>query len=95
MIIRVYRCTVVAGKDAEFREFAFSKGHPWLTRAAGPNRLLRRKAASREWRAHPLHGSDLGKRIRNPSRYRRRLAPAAQIACGGPGVHRVSQRRAL
>ena len=25
MIIRVYRCTVVAGKDAEFREFAFSK----------------------------------------------------------------------
>ena len=30
MIIRVYRCTVVADKDAEFREFAFSKSHPWL-----------------------------------------------------------------
>ncbi len=30
MIIRVYRCTVVAGREAEFREFAFSKRHPWL-----------------------------------------------------------------
>lgn len=30
MIVRVYRCTVVAGKEAEFREFAYSKSHPWL-----------------------------------------------------------------
>jgi heme-degrading monooxygenase HmoA len=35
MIIRVYRCTVVAGKDAEFREFAFSKSHPWLRERPG------------------------------------------------------------
>jgi heme-degrading monooxygenase HmoA len=30
MIIRVYRCTVVAGKEAEYKEFADNKGHPWL-----------------------------------------------------------------
>jgi heme-degrading monooxygenase HmoA len=35
MIIRVYRCTVVAGKDAEFREFAYSKSHPWLREQPG------------------------------------------------------------
>ena len=35
MIIRVYRCTVVAGKEAEFREFAFSKSHPWLREQPG------------------------------------------------------------
>jgi heme-degrading monooxygenase HmoA len=28
MIIRIYRCTVVAGKEAEHREFAFNKSHP-------------------------------------------------------------------
>jgi len=35
MIMRVYRCTVVAGKEAEFREFAFSKSHPWLRERPG------------------------------------------------------------
>ncbi len=35
MIIRVYRCTVVAGKEAEYKEFAFSKGHPWLREQPG------------------------------------------------------------
>ena len=35
MIMRVYRCTVVAGKEAEFREFAFGKSHPWLRERPG------------------------------------------------------------
>lgn len=35
MIIRVYRCTVVPGKEAEHREFAFKKGHPQLSREPG------------------------------------------------------------
>ena len=35
MIMRVYRCTVVAGKEAEFRAFAFSKSHPWLREQPG------------------------------------------------------------
>ncbi len=35
MIMRVYRCTVVAGKEAEFREFAFTKSHPWLRQQPG------------------------------------------------------------
>ena len=35
MIIRVYRCTVVAGKEAEHRAFAFNKSHPSLSKEAG------------------------------------------------------------
>lgn len=35
MIIRVYRCTVVAGKEAELREFAYGKRHPWLRERPG------------------------------------------------------------
>ena len=35
MIMRVYRCMMIAGKDAEFREFAFSKSHPWLRQQPG------------------------------------------------------------
>ena len=35
MIVRVYRCTVVPGKEAEFREFGFTKGHPWLCTQPG------------------------------------------------------------
>lgn len=35
MIMRVYRCTVVTGKEAEFREFAFTKSHPWLRERPG------------------------------------------------------------
>lgn len=35
MMMRVYRCTVVAGKEAAFREFASKKGHPWLRSKAG------------------------------------------------------------
>jgi heme-degrading monooxygenase HmoA len=35
MIMRVYRCTVAAGKEAEFREFVYSKRHPWLRKQRG------------------------------------------------------------
>lgn len=35
MIIRVYRCTVVAGKEEEHRAFAFKKSHPALSRDPG------------------------------------------------------------
>jgi heme-degrading monooxygenase HmoA len=35
MIIRVYRCTVVAGKEKEFREFSFATRHPWLRERPG------------------------------------------------------------
>ncbi|HEY6631511.1 MAG TPA: hypothetical protein VIZ90_08675 [Rhizobiaceae bacterium] len=35
MIIRVYRCTVVAGKEKEFREFAYGTRHPWLRERPG------------------------------------------------------------
>lgn len=35
MIIRVYRCTVVEGKEAEFGRFAFDKRHPWLRAQTG------------------------------------------------------------
>lgn len=35
MIIRVYRCTVVDGRDAEFREWVYSKSHPWLRERPG------------------------------------------------------------
>lgn len=49
MIMRVFRCSVVAGKEAEFREYAFSKSHPWLRQQPG---LLAFYAA------RPLPGSD-------------------------------------
>ncbi|QIG51000.1 hypothetical protein G5V57_26690 [Nordella sp. HKS 07] len=35
MIIRVYRCTVVAGREAEHRAFAFKKSHPALSKEPG------------------------------------------------------------
>lgn len=35
MKIRVYRCSVIAGKEAEHRAFAFKKGHPALSQDAG------------------------------------------------------------
>jgi quinol monooxygenase YgiN len=35
MIMRVYRCTAVPGKEAEFREYAFTKSHPWLRERTG------------------------------------------------------------
>lgn len=35
MIIRVYRCTVIAGKEAEHRAFAFKKSHPSLSKEPG------------------------------------------------------------
>lgn len=35
MIIRIYRCTVVAGKEAEFRQFAYKTRHPWLRERPG------------------------------------------------------------
>jgi heme-degrading monooxygenase HmoA len=49
MIIRVYRCTVVAGKEAEHREFAIKKSHPSLSREEGLFRFYAGK---------PLPGSD-------------------------------------
>jgi hypothetical protein len=47
MIIRIYRCTVVVGKEAEFREFAFSERHPWLRDRPGLNSFLCGQTASR------------------------------------------------
>lgn len=35
MIIRVYRCTVVAGREADHRAFAFGKSHPALSKEKG------------------------------------------------------------
>jgi len=35
MIFRVYRCTVVAGKEAEHRAFAFNKSHPSFSKEPG------------------------------------------------------------
>ena len=35
MIIRVYRCSVVAGKEAEHRAFAFNKSHPAIAKEPG------------------------------------------------------------
>jgi heme-degrading monooxygenase HmoA len=35
MIIRVYRCTVVKGMEAEFRDFAYKTRHPWLRERPG------------------------------------------------------------
>jgi heme-degrading monooxygenase HmoA len=35
MIMRVYRCTVILGKEAEHREFAFKKSHPSLSKEKG------------------------------------------------------------
>jgi heme-degrading monooxygenase HmoA len=35
VIIRVYRCRVVAGKEKQFREFAFGTRHPWLRERPG------------------------------------------------------------
>ncbi len=35
MIIRVYRCTVVAGMEAAHRKFAFKTGHPSLKAEPG------------------------------------------------------------
>jgi heme-degrading monooxygenase HmoA len=35
MIMRVYRCKAIAGKEAELREFGFTNGHPWLRMQPG------------------------------------------------------------
>jgi heme-degrading monooxygenase HmoA len=35
MILRVYRCTVMPGKEAQHREFAFKKAHPSLSKDKG------------------------------------------------------------
>jgi len=35
MIFRVYRCTVIAGKEAEHRAFAFNKSHPSIREDPG------------------------------------------------------------
>ena len=49
MIMRIYRCTVIAGKEAEHREFAFKKSHPAISKEPG---LLAFYAGK------PLEGSD-------------------------------------
>jgi heme-degrading monooxygenase HmoA len=49
MIIRVYRCTVVAGKEADLKEFAYAKRHPWLRG---------RKGLIAFYAGRPLPGSD-------------------------------------
>src|SRR5690349_6473486 len=33
--MRVYRCTAIAGKEAEFRAYAAGKSHPWLRQQQG------------------------------------------------------------
>ena len=48
-IMRVYRCVVVAGKEAEFREYAFGKSHP---------RLRERPGLRAFFAARPLPGND-------------------------------------
>lgn len=35
MIMRIYRCTVISGKEAQHREFAFKKAHPSLSKDKG------------------------------------------------------------
>jgi heme-degrading monooxygenase HmoA len=35
MIMRVYRCTVVTDKEAEFKEMAYATGHAWLRQQPG------------------------------------------------------------
>ena len=35
MIMRIYRCTVIPGKEALHREFAFNKAHPSLSADKG------------------------------------------------------------
>lgn len=35
MIMRIYRCTVFPGKEAEHREYAFKSRHPALSRENG------------------------------------------------------------
>ena len=35
MIMRVYRCTVVSGEDAEFKKTAFATTHAWLRQQPG------------------------------------------------------------
>ena len=35
MIMRVYRCTVVSGKESEFKETAFATTHAWLRQQPG------------------------------------------------------------
>jgi len=49
MIMRIYRCTVVKGKEEEHRDFAFKNRHPSLSRKPG---LLAFYAGK------PLPGSD-------------------------------------
>ena len=40
MIIRVYRCTVVKGMEAEFRDFAYKTRHPWLRKRPAWSRSM-------------------------------------------------------
>jgi len=35
MIMRIYRCTVIPGKEVQHREFAFKKAHPTLSKDKG------------------------------------------------------------
>jgi heme-degrading monooxygenase HmoA len=48
-IMRVYRCVVVAGKEGEFREYAFGKSHPRLRAQPGLQAFFA---------ARPLPGND-------------------------------------
>ena len=35
MIMRIYRCTVISGREAQHREFAFKSAHPSLSKDKG------------------------------------------------------------
>ena len=95
MIIRVYRCTVVKGMEAEFREFAFKTSHPWLRERPGLVAF---------YAGRPLPGSDDRDRCmvqiwESPEAIRdspgRELASYADLAGRSPGIRRIRQRRAL
>jgi hypothetical protein len=66
MIMRVYRCTVVAGKEAEFREYAFTKSYPWLRERPGLIAFYAGRPLPDSGDRHPLYGPNLGKLMKRP-----------------------------
>ena len=75
-IMRVYRCVVVAGKEAEFREYAFGKSHPRLRKLPGlqaffaarplPGNDNRRRCMVQIWESVSAIEAALGKDWREP-----------------------------
>ena len=75
-IMRVYRCVVIAGKEAEFREYAFGKSHPGLRKRAGlraffaarplPGNDDRMRCMVQIWESESAVEAALGKNWRDP-----------------------------